>query len=84
MDVDLLFSAVVQKNLGRNEVLVADASCLVAMTSSVELELKYAAPLKRAFFGVSDDGCKCVLVWAEWMCSTLPCPEDLSGDAFMG
>ncbi|OAE24389.1 hypothetical protein AXG93_4343s1590 [Marchantia polymorpha subsp. ruderalis] len=41
----------IQKHLARGEVLVVDAGCLVAMTTSVELELKYAGPLKRAFFG---------------------------------
>lgn len=45
---------VIQKHLARGEVLVVDAGCLVAMTTSVELELKYAGPLKRAFFGVSE------------------------------
>ncbi|BBN04768.1 hypothetical protein MPTK1_3g07480 [Marchantia polymorpha subsp. ruderalis] len=43
--------SIIQKHLARGEVLVVDAGCLVAMTTSVELELKYAGPLKRAFFG---------------------------------
>ncbi|KAL2636298.1 hypothetical protein R1flu_007777 [Riccia fluitans] len=43
--------SIIQKNLARGEVLVVDAGCLVAMTREVELELKYAGPFKRAFFG---------------------------------
>ncbi|CAM6096758.1 unnamed protein product [Calypogeia fissa] len=43
--------SVIQKNLGRGEIIIVDASCLVAVTSNVELDLKYAAPLRRAFFG---------------------------------
>ncbi|KAJ7542855.1 hypothetical protein O6H91_09G015000 [Diphasiastrum complanatum] len=44
--------SVVQKNLAQGEVLVVDAGCVLAMTSSVKCELKYAASGKWAFLGV--------------------------------
>ncbi|CAN6464885.1 unnamed protein product [Victoria cruziana] len=42
---------VVQKNLEAGEVLVVDAYCIVAMTSSIDLNVKQAGPTRRMVFG---------------------------------
>ncbi|PIA44930.1 hypothetical protein AQUCO_01700481v1 [Aquilegia coerulea] len=43
--------SVVQKNLDVGEVLVVDASCIVAMTATINLQVKYSGPMRRAVFG---------------------------------
>ncbi|KAL6005241.1 hypothetical protein ACLOJK_005803 [Asimina triloba] len=43
--------SVVQKNLEVGEVLVVDASCIVAMTSAIDLQVKLAGPMRRVVFG---------------------------------
>lgn len=43
--------SVVQKNLEVGEVLAVDASCIVALTSSVNVQVKYNGPMRRAVFG---------------------------------
>eukprot|EP00850_Spirogloea_muscicola_P007702 SM000039S14532 [mRNA] locus=s39:614398:617472:- [translate_table: standard] len=42
---------VVQKNLGQGEVVVVDAGCVVAMTKTVDFDIKYVGSIKRAIFG---------------------------------
>lgn len=54
----ILFSSVVQKNLEVGEILAVDASCIVAVTSTVNVEVKYNGPMRRGVFGVS-----CFCVW---------------------
>ena len=44
---------VVQKNLEVGEVLAVDVSCIVALTASIEVQIKYNGPMRRAVFGVS-------------------------------
>ncbi|KAF5191563.1 Tryptophan rna-binding attenuator protein-like, partial [Thalictrum thalictroides] len=41
----------VQKNLDVGEVLVVDASCIMAMTVTINLQVKYSGPMRRAVFG---------------------------------
>eukprot|EP01018_Ginkgo_biloba_P024002 Gb_29603 [translate_table: standard] len=43
--------SVVQKNLAPGEALVADAACVVAMTSTIDFHVKYMGSARRAFFG---------------------------------
>lgn len=43
--------SVVQKNLEVGEVLVVDASCIVAMTGTINFQVKQNGPLRRAVFG---------------------------------
>ena len=43
---------VVQKNLGVGEVIAVDISCIVAMTTSIDVQIKYNGPVRRAVFGV--------------------------------
>lgn len=43
---------VVQKNLEVGEVLAVDISCIVAMTTSIDVQIKYNGPVRRAVFGV--------------------------------
>ncbi|RRT45075.1 hypothetical protein BHE74_00053520 [Ensete ventricosum] len=44
---------VVQKILAPGEVFIVDAACVIAMTSSINFQLKYSNPTKRVVFGVS-------------------------------
>ena len=44
---------VVQKNLEIGEVLAVDVSCIVAVTSTVNIQIKYNGPPRRTMFGVS-------------------------------
>ena len=44
---------VVQKNLEVREVLAVDVSCIVALTVSIDVQIKYNGPIRRAVFGVS-------------------------------
>ncbi|XP_042513103.1 uncharacterized protein LOC122088029 isoform X2 [Macadamia integrifolia] len=43
--------SVVQKNLDVGEVLIVDASCIVAMTASINFQVKYSGPIRRVVFG---------------------------------
>lgn len=43
---------VVQKNLEVGEVIAVDISCIVAMTTSIDVQIKYNGPVRRAVFGV--------------------------------
>jgi len=43
--------SVVQKNLAPGEVLVVDAACIVAMSSTIDSHIKYAGSARRAVFG---------------------------------
>ncbi|GMH28910.1 hypothetical protein Nepgr_030753 [Nepenthes gracilis] len=43
--------SVVQKNLDVGEVVAVDASCIIALTSTVNVQVKYNAPVRRAVFG---------------------------------
>lgn len=43
--------SVVQKILDDGEVLVTDVACLVAMTNTIDFQLKHANPVRRALFG---------------------------------
>lgn len=43
--------SVVQKNLEVGEVLTVDVSCIVAVTPSVNVQIKYNGPMRRAVFG---------------------------------
>ncbi|RZC80799.1 hypothetical protein C5167_043374 [Papaver somniferum] len=42
---------VVQKNLDVGEVLIVDASCIVAMTATVNFQIKSTGPIRRMVFG---------------------------------
>ncbi|XP_013616178.1 PREDICTED: uncharacterized protein LOC106322641 isoform X1 [Brassica oleracea var. oleracea] len=44
--------SVVQKVLEVGEVLTIDVSCIAALTPSVDVQIKYNTPLRRAVFGV--------------------------------
>ncbi|KAJ8493099.1 hypothetical protein OPV22_014820 [Ensete ventricosum] len=43
--------SVVQKILAPGEVFIVDAACVIAMTSSINFQLKYSNPTKRVVFG---------------------------------
>ncbi|RWR86278.1 Mitochondrial biogenesis protein AIM24 [Cinnamomum micranthum f. kanehirae] len=43
--------SVVQKKLDVEEVLVVDVSCIVAMTRTVDFQIKYSGPMRRVVFG---------------------------------
>lgn len=43
--------SVVQKNLEVGEVLAVDISCIAALTSSIDVQIKYNGPIRRAVFG---------------------------------
>ncbi|XP_010256061.1 PREDICTED: uncharacterized protein LOC104596547 isoform X2 [Nelumbo nucifera] len=43
--------SVVQKNLDVGEVLVVDASCIVAMSATINFQVKFSGPVRRAVFG---------------------------------
>ncbi|XP_026423132.1 uncharacterized protein LOC113319049 [Papaver somniferum] len=43
--------SVVQKNLDVGEVLIVDASCIVAMTATVNFQIKSTGPIRRMVFG---------------------------------
>ncbi|KAK9083823.1 hypothetical protein Scep_030294 [Stephania cephalantha] len=47
--------SVVQKNLDVGEVLVVDASCIVAMTSTINFQAKNTGPLRRVVLGQGDN-----------------------------
>ncbi|CAL0313752.1 unnamed protein product [Lupinus luteus] len=47
----LASGSVVQKNLEIGEVLAVDVSCIVAVTSTVDIQIKYNGPARRAVFG---------------------------------
>lgn len=44
---------VAQKILASGEVLVVDAACIVAMTNTINFQLKHSNPMRRVVFGVS-------------------------------
>lgn len=44
---------VVQKNLEVGEVLAVDVSSIVAVSASVNVQIKYNGPMRRVLFGVS-------------------------------
>ncbi|RWW55619.1 hypothetical protein BHE74_00037736, partial [Ensete ventricosum] len=44
---------VVQKILAPGEVLIVDAVCIVAMTCTINFQLKHSHPMRRVVFGVS-------------------------------
>ena len=41
-----------QKNLTEGETIVVDAGCVVAMTRSVDMQVKYTGSVGRSIFGV--------------------------------
>ncbi|XP_077245243.1 uncharacterized protein LOC143885123 isoform X2 [Tasmannia lanceolata] len=43
--------SVVQKNLDVGEVMVVDAACIVAMTATIDFQVKYSGPMRRVVFG---------------------------------
>uniref|UniRef100_A0A2N9EP10 Uncharacterized protein n=1 Tax=Fagus sylvatica TaxID=28930 RepID=A0A2N9EP10_FAGSY len=43
--------SVAQKNLEVGEVLAVDVSCIVALTTTVNVQIKYNGPMRRAVFG---------------------------------
>ncbi|KAI6702294.1 hypothetical protein NL676_011430 [Syzygium grande] len=43
--------SVVQKNLEVGEVLAVDVSCIAAVTGTVNIQIKYNGPIRRAVFG---------------------------------
>ncbi|KAM7273448.1 hypothetical protein ACFE04_028112 [Oxalis oulophora] len=47
----LHISKEIRKNLEVGEVLSVDVSCIVAVTSSVNVQIKYNGPMRRAIFG---------------------------------
>jgi len=49
----IFFWPVVQKILDVGEVVVVDVACIVAMTSTIDFQLKHSNPVRRAMFGVS-------------------------------
>lgn len=46
--------SVVQKNLEVGEVLAVDASCIVAVTTTVNVEVKHNGPMRRGVFGADN------------------------------
>ncbi|KAL9231149.1 hypothetical protein vseg_006407 [Gypsophila vaccaria] len=46
--------SVVQKNLEVGEVLAVDASCIIALTTTVNVQVKYNGPMRRAVFGAEN------------------------------
>ncbi|XP_021757814.1 uncharacterized protein LOC110722821 [Chenopodium quinoa] len=46
--------SVVQKNLEVGEVLAVDASCIAAVTTTVNVEVKYNGPMRRGVFGADN------------------------------
>nr|XP_009393030.1 PREDICTED: uncharacterized protein LOC103978819 isoform X3 [Musa acuminata subsp. malaccensis] len=42
--------SVVQKILAPGEVFIVDAACIIAMTSSINFQLKYSSPMRRVVF----------------------------------
>ncbi|CAL0307883.1 unnamed protein product [Lupinus luteus] len=46
--------SVVQKNLEVGEVLAVDVSCIVAVTSTVDIQIKFNGPMRKAVFGVDN------------------------------
>ncbi|OIW20112.1 hypothetical protein TanjilG_01885 [Lupinus angustifolius] len=46
--------SVVQKNLEVDEVLAVDVSCIVAVTSTVDIQIKFNGPTRKAVFGVDN------------------------------
>jgi len=51
--LDSVLLLVVQKNLEIGEVLAVDVSSIVAVTSTVNIQIKYNGPARRTMFGVS-------------------------------
>ncbi|XP_018678539.2 uncharacterized protein LOC103978819 isoform X5 [Musa acuminata AAA Group] len=47
----LLGCGSVQKILAPGEVFIVDAACIIAMTSSINFQLKYSSPMRRVVFG---------------------------------
>lgn len=43
--------SVVQKNLEVGEVLTVDVACIIALTTSVDVQIKHNGPMRRAVFG---------------------------------
>ncbi|XP_078430913.1 uncharacterized protein LOC144702757 [Wolffia australiana] len=50
----------VQKTLESGEVLVVDASSIVAMTSAISLHIKHAGPVRRVVFGGDNQAVACL------------------------
>ncbi|KAK9716342.1 hypothetical protein RND81_06G227000 [Saponaria officinalis] len=46
--------SVVQKNLEVGEVLAVDASCVIALTTTVNVQVKYNGPMRRPVFGAEN------------------------------
>ncbi|XP_056687577.1 uncharacterized protein [Spinacia oleracea] len=46
--------SVVQKNLEVGEVLAVDASCIVAVTTTINVDVKYNGPMRRGVFGADN------------------------------
>ncbi|KAE9615289.1 putative mitochondrial biogenesis protein AIM24 [Lupinus albus] len=46
--------SVVQKNLEVDEVLAVDVSCIVAVTSTVDIQIKFNGPMRKAVFGIDN------------------------------
>lgn len=49
----LCFCLVVLKNLDVGEVLAVDVSCVVGLSATVNVQVKYNVPMRRVVFGVS-------------------------------
>lgn len=49
----LFLLLVVQKNLEAGEVLAVDVACVVAISATVNVQVKYNGPIRRVVFGVS-------------------------------
>lgn len=43
--------SIVQKNLAQGEAIVVDVDCVVAMTKSIDMQIKYVGGVKRTIFG---------------------------------
>lgn len=52
IEVFWFYFLVAQKILVAGEVLVVDTSCIVAMTNTVDFQIKYTGPIRRIVFGV--------------------------------
>lgn len=70
------FLLVVQKNLEVGEVLSVDISCIVALTTTIDVQIKYNGPVRRAVFGVRVLYVYCVCFWLSisslrWPCNKL-------------
>eukprot|EP00250_Pteridium_aquilinum_P013384 c21310_g1_i1 orf=519-1367(-) len=45
--------SIIQKNLAQGEVIVVDAGCVIAMTTSIDMQIRHLGGVRRTVFGVA-------------------------------